>query len=76
MDAPVPRSPLGSGWTLFAGIAVVIAAVNEVLSRVSHVPLPGAPKRPSLNNTVIVGLLVKEALGRIGDSATGRPAGG
>jgi len=76
MDAPLPRSPLGSGWTLFAGLAVVIAALNEVFSRISHVPLPGAPKRPSLDNAVMVGLLLKEALGRIGDSATGRPAGG
>jgi hypothetical protein len=60
---------------VFCGIVFAVAAFKEVGSRVAASPLAVPPKRPSLASSLVVGLLVTHAVGRIGSSAAGLPAG-
>jgi hypothetical protein len=75
MDAPLPLNPVSPGWMVFCGIIVAGATLKEVVSRVAQSPLAAAPKRPSLAGSMVVGLLLKHAVGRIGSGATGLPPG-
>jgi hypothetical protein len=75
MDAPLPLNPVSPGWMAFCGIVVGGAALKEVARRIADSPLAVAPKRPSLVGSMVVGMLLKHAVARIGRSAMGLPAG-
>jgi hypothetical protein len=74
MDTPLSSNPLTSGWMLFCGVVVVGAALKEAMARMSQIPHTVPAKRPSAENTIIIGLLLKHAVERIGSSATGTAA--
>lgn len=74
MDTPLSGTPLSSGWMLLCGAVVVGAAVKEAMGRVSQIPHTIPARRPSAQNALMVGLVLKYAIEEIGSSATGAPA--
>lgn len=73
MDPQLPLSPVSPRLMVFCGMVVAAAVLKEVVSRIAESPLAVTPKRPSLSNSMVAGLLLREAVGRIGSSATGQP---
>jgi hypothetical protein len=59
---------------LFCGVVVVGAAVKEAMSRMSSIPHTIPANRPSAQNALMVGLVLKHVIEEIGSSATGTPA--
>jgi hypothetical protein len=59
---------------LLCGAIIVGATLKLAVDRIAESPMAIAPKRPSLATTMVAGFLLREAVGRIGNDALGRPA--
>jgi hypothetical protein len=69
----------GSCWCAYdlilCGIIIAGATLKEVVARIAESPVAIAPKRPSIGTVMVMGFLLKDAVGRIGSDALGLPAG-
>jgi hypothetical protein len=71
MDTQLSPNPLSANWRLFCGVIIAGAALKE-LARIAARPLAIVLKRPSLVGTMVIGALLKDAVGGIGRSAMGK----
>jgi hypothetical protein len=74
MDAPLPIHRIGPGWVLLCGIMIAGATAKEVMGLIADSQFAIAPKRPSFGTILVTGVLLKNAVGRIGGDALGLPA--
>ncbi len=60
---------------MLCGVVIAGAAVKEVVVRIAESPLAITPKRPSIGAVMVIGFLLKDAIGRIGSDALQLSAG-
>ncbi|MDX6656864.1 MAG: hypothetical protein QOH62_1657 [Solirubrobacteraceae bacterium] len=73
MDTPLSQDPMSAGWVLACGTIIVGATLKLAADRIAKSPMAMAPKRPSLVTTMIAGVLLRNAVGRLGNDALGHP---
>jgi hypothetical protein len=75
VNASVSRNPMSAGWIMLCGVVIAGAAVKEVVARIAESPVAITPRRPSIGTVMVMGFLLKDAIGRIGSDALQLPAG-
>ncbi len=65
----------GSGWAVFAGLILTLAAFKEILRRLTEQPITARARRMSRADSMLGGALILRALERAGRAVLGNSDG-